>query len=52
MHSFNVPQQSAQFAADRTRQLRLNATNWRQAHGARNTRVTRPPSKHVEAVKT
>jgi hypothetical protein len=52
MHPFNVPQQSAQFAADRTRQLRLDATNWRQARRARNTRVNRPPGKDVEAGKT
>jgi hypothetical protein len=43
MHPFNLPEQSVQFAADRTRQLRVEAKNWRQARRAtRSTRVTRP----------
>jgi len=42
MHPFNVPEQSVQFAADRARQLRVEATTWRQARRAtRSTRVTR-----------
>ena len=43
MHPFNVPEQSAQYAADRARQLRVEAKSWRQARRAtRTTRVTRP----------
>jgi hypothetical protein len=43
MHPFNLPEQSVQIAADRARQLRVEAMNWRQARRAtRNTRVTRP----------
>lgn len=45
MHPFNTPEQSVQFAADRARQLRIEAKNWRQARRiTRSTRVTRPPA--------
>jgi hypothetical protein len=43
MHPFNLPEQSVQFAADRARQLRVEAKNWRQVRRAtRSTRVNRP----------
>jgi hypothetical protein len=43
MHPFNLPDQTVQIAADRSRQLRTEAKNWRQARrAARTTRVTRP----------
>jgi hypothetical protein len=43
MHPFNLPDQTVQIAADRARQLRTEAKNWRQARRAeRTTRITRP----------
>jgi hypothetical protein len=42
MHPYTIPEQTIQFAADRARQLRVEASSWRQARrAARNTRVTR-----------
>lgn len=45
MHPFNVPDQSVQIAADRARQLRVEAKNWRQARRAtRSTRESHRPT--------
>jgi hypothetical protein len=42
MHPYSTPDQSIQFAADRARQLRVEAWSWRQARRAtRSTRLTR-----------
>jgi hypothetical protein len=42
MHPYTTLDQTTQLAADRARQLRVEAKSWRQArHATRSTRVTR-----------